>query len=69
MLLKDDTVKRRAIFISVLDVCKYYSATFNTFKIEGKYNKGSYYIPMSYSSALVPQTLNFDFYVSKITHL
>ena len=23
MLLKNDTVKRRAIFISVLDVCKY----------------------------------------------
>ena len=32
MLLKDDTVKRRAIFISVLDVCKYKRATVNTFK-------------------------------------
>ena len=32
MLLKDDTVKRRAIFISVLEVSKYYSTTVNTFK-------------------------------------
>ena len=32
MLLKDDTVKRRAIFISVSDVCKYLRATVNTFK-------------------------------------
>ena len=31
MFLKDDTVKRRAIFISVLEVCKYLSATVNTF--------------------------------------
>ena len=34
MWLKDDTVKRRAIFISVLDVCKYKSAMVNTFKLE-----------------------------------
>ena len=32
MLLKDDTVKRRAIFISVLEMCNYYGATVNTFK-------------------------------------
>ena len=32
MLLKDDNVKRRAIFISVLEVCKYKSATVNTVK-------------------------------------
>ena len=32
MLLKDDTVKRRAIFISVLEVCKYLSATVSTLK-------------------------------------
>ena len=31
MFLKDDTVKRRAIFISILEVCKYLSATVNTF--------------------------------------
>ena len=32
MLLKDDSVKRRAIYISVLEVCKYLSPTVNTFK-------------------------------------